>query len=319
MLITLSEILTTATTYFFTNFLRETQLKVDQTKAYYMAQAGIMRTMHDWLRMQPTPYLGPAVTETITGTNLKYTTAISNANRAYFSFDKSYPSSNSDLSHREEWTTYSFNALTYRRLQSWHFTNMAAPGPNSSITARSARVTVWKLEGGVWVKETNPSLRLVGLRFNNWNVIAFRVGAGIPMAPGGSYANGQDITFTSPRSLPAQTSFGGGTTYFEWNDYPNFPDPVRVTVQWTFSDDRSTLDSKTPEIVFWQGPQDGRGRPSARVFCITATGEVTQTRFKVLKTIRAMVPFYSTGTTARLKSTLKATMLSWEKLDKGSA
>ena len=288
------------------NMSRQTQLRIDQAKAHYLAQAGVMHAIYAWRISNATEtsrrYTGlrPA---NVTG-NLAYETKTSvatdqgtAANYAYFNFN----------SGPAAWAT----VATRLRLQAWSLMNIRVndgTSTNDNIIVTQAKVS-WTPNGA----GNEATLRTISLNGNLF-------------IAAGSYANGSTITGTlaaASRTLAPAATFSGATTYLEWNTTtdagaPQNPiSPLIVTVQWTFSDDSTTRDSKTHEVVYWGLATNGiistvlqaGAAPARRTFCVTSTGKVDQNTaryFPVLKTVRATV----SGTPANPE------IIDWDEVDK---
>ena len=288
------------------NMSRRTQLLVDQEKAHYLAQAGIMRAIYDWrisnatetLRrytgLRPVAVTGSLFYQTKTNVAADQGTA---ANYAYFNFN----------SGPAVWGV----TAGRKRLQSWSLMNIRVndgASTNDNIIVTQAKVSWTPNAAG-----NQATLRTISLN-------------GTVFVAAGAFANGATITGTAlvaARTLAPAAAFAGATTYLEWNTTtdagaPQDPiDPLIVTVQWTFSDDSATRDSKTHEVVYWGLATNGiistvlqaGAAPARRTFCITSTGLVNQSvdnYFPVLKTVRATV----SGTPANPE------IIDWDELDK---
>lgn len=272
-----SGIMSSSIVWFLVNESRNVQLRIDKVKAYNMAYAGVSRACYNWVTSNSTEAnrrLANLET-TLTGTVLGYKTGRP-ANFAYFSFNLT---ENAIWTNSSGGTTGSLVRLRQFRLRNIH--NNTAP---SSIIVTGANVS-WTPAGAELLSD---------IRFNNVSVIP----------SGGPFASGTELVLGNTdanRTRATGAVWSGTTTYLQWNSAP--PDPVKVTIVWTFKDNGSpaTTDSKTHEVVFWDGCKaaancDGLGtalgRPAQRTFSITSTGSVNQTLggyFKVMKTVRATV------------------------------
>lgn len=281
-LMAVAGILVTATSLLLSNVMRETQLQIDQIKAYHLAQAGVMRALHNWLISSATEEnrRWRALNAAVSG-NQRYRAGVQ-ANFAYFTFD---------LSEDADWQNGGGGT---RRLRRFRIRNIHTSIGGTSDEISFARVRVsWEPDGGT-------TLRRIAL--NNVNVL-----------PVGSYANGADVALTG--GTPAQRRLGpgavysGNNTFLEWNA-PAPPDPITVTVQWTFTDDSATRDSKSHRVTYWDGDQGGGGRPLRHTFSITSTGQVNQTSaaaFRVMQTVRATVSGTPSG---------RVEIIDWDRVEK---
>ena len=252
---------------FFTNIAREIQLKIDKTKAHYLAQAGIKRAVHNWMissgSTNDIPRRYRELNFTLTGNQIFKTGC--QANFAYFSFDDPLTLGPA------EW-----RVVTGRpRLQKWVVRNMHT---SNSITFTKVRVK-WTGDGGV----------LTNLR-------SISMGGTTVLGPG-TFTNNTEVSLTRTITLSSGAAFGNTNTFLEWTG--SRPASVTVNVQWTFTDDTNTKDSKTHEVLYWDGLTslaNPAGRPGEHTFCITSTGQVNQgvanrgiSGFKVLKTVKATI------------------------------
>ncbi len=127
---------------------------------------------------------------------------------------------------------------------------------------------------------------------------------GVTVSPAGTFASGATIDLTASaaasRTLAFGDSWGGTTTYLQWNASP--ADPVKVTCQFIFSGDSTTTDDRTGNMVMCNGLQAGGGLPLQRSFTVTSTGQVVHTvgeaGIKVMDTVKATVS--STGANAEI-------------------
>jgi hypothetical protein len=95
-LIAVSGIMITTSTLFFANMAKQTQLRIDQTKAYYLAQAGVMRAAWDWYVFNTATEISrrwAPINTTVTGNNLFKVAsdsagALLHSNFAYYVFKK---------------------------------------------------------------------------------------------------------------------------------------------------------------------------------------------------------------------------------------
>ena len=280
----------------FENMSLQTQLRVDQTKAHYLAQAGVMRAVWNWYVSNTTTEASRryddngAGTTVITGSNCAFkfgsdgtaTPNILQSNFAYYSFN---------LTDTTAWTTSAAAACVQgaagdavngqcRRLRLWRLRNIQTTGL-SNIVLEKCKVS--------WTPSEGEGVSAIFLN-------------GVNMVPaGGPFVSGTDIDITNTTVTPGSL-LSGATNYIEWSAEPGLNCPggtcsnVTVTVQWTFADEvanPTTVDSKSHEIVFWNGAKPAIGIPTQRTFDVTSTGQVNQTAgaraFKVSKTIRAVV------------------------------
>ena len=291
MLIAISGIILAASTIFLTNMARQTQLKIDQTKAAYLAQAGIMQAIYNWriFNATDTSRRYTNLNVPVTGNNLFKTGGATNttpiqANFAYYTFDLSGELTN--------W----FQSGANWRLRRWRIRNI-----NSTGSAGGGDITLAKVK--VSWSPTNAAL------LNN---IVF---GGTSAWPGGlpAQASGATIDITDRTLTGNGGTVSGNTTYFQWNAQP--PDPITVTCQWIFADEvanPTTVESRSHEIICW-GSTTGVARgqvagppPKQHTFSITSTGQVAQNNFAVLKTVKAVV----SGTPATPE------IIDWEEGDK---
>lgn len=259
MLIALFGILFASIAVFFTENAREVQLRIDGVKAQYLAQAGVMRSLQDWMISSSSTLSRRYVPLDVTVTGNQIFKTGCQANFAYFSFNGPPQSA--------EWQTVGGKV----RLRKWAITNIhSSSGPPLDLTPTKVKVT--------WVSGILTSLSRISLN-------------GVEVLSSGSYANGQEQALTTFVTLSPGDSFSGLNTYLEWND-ADLPPCAMVKVQWTFSDDSATKDSKTHEVVHWNGDTANDGRPAEESFCITSGGQVAQSggrAFKVLKTVKAVI------------------------------
>lgn len=270
-LIAISGILVTSTSLLMSNSVRQMQLQIDQTKAYYLAQAGIMRAIYNWRisNATDTSRRYAQLNTTVTGNQIFKTSGgtlanMTQANFAYYTFN---------------WTqnTGWINSGGNRRLQRWRIVNIHTPvaGTADNITFTAVKVS-WTASVG------SPTLRTVRV-----------AGAGSPVIPIGTYASGTTVNFTSPVTLTSGSAWTGDNNYLEWNGTGADVNSItQVTVQWTFQDNSATKDSISHEIVYWNNPSQSGSPPAQRTFTITSTGQVNQSggqAFKVLRTIKTIV------------------------------
>lgn len=262
-LVAVAGILVTATSLLLSNMMRETQLQIDQIKAYHLAQAGVMRALHNWRvssGSEQNRRYGHLNT-TVTGAQ-RFKTGVQ-ADFAYYSCS---------LAQNAEWLT----AGGFRQLRRWRLRNI-----HTSIAGTTDEIQVARVQVS-WTPAGATTLRR--LLLNN-----------VAVLPAGSYANGADVVLTG--GTPAQRTLGpgalwsGNNTLLEWNN-PLPPDPIRVTVRWTYADHSATVESRSHEVVLWDGAQAGGGLPQLRTFTVTSTGQVANAgggAFPVLQTVRATV------------------------------
>lgn len=254
----------------FENASRQTQLRVDQVKAYYLAKAGVMRAVWDWYasdtatdtnrRYTHNSVLGSNGTTVVGNGVFKYgydgnegSPAINQSNFAYYVMNGSGDGAN--------WFTPSGSN---RGLRQWRLYNIHTTG---AITLTQMKIS-WSPTGTALLNDI--------------------VLNGVSVWPGGTASSGTTVDITDT-TLANNGSWGGATTYIQWNSSP--PDPVAVTAQFIYSGDSATLDARSHEVVLWNGSQAG-SPPAQRSFTVTSTGEVTQTTgnsFKVLKSVKASV------------------------------
>ncbi|MBI4352848.1 MAG: hypothetical protein HY593_02865 [Candidatus Omnitrophica bacterium] len=277
-------ILVTASSLYFMEAVRQVQLRIDQTKAHYLAQAGVKRAIYDWIvsGSNENNRRYAELNTTVTGNQLFKTGA--QANFAFFRMDTG----------PANWTTAKVGGVDRRRFRNWTINNIHVNVPGSTaddITAAQVRVS--------WSPVGTTALRQVVL--NNNAVTAT-----------GSYASGATVALsgsTADLTLSPGGSWSGITTYLEWVD-ANVPDPVQVNVQWTFTDDSGTKDSKSHDVLYWNGAQAGSA-PGQHTFAITSTGQVDQTAgargIQVLKTVKAVVSTAPGGDNVEI--------IDWEEID----
>jgi Tfp pilus assembly protein PilX len=291
-LIAITGIFVTSTALFFMDATRDVQLKIDKTKAYYLAQAGVMRAIYNWRvsHATVTSRTYSEINATVTGNQIfkaggqNAPLNIVQANFAYYTFNQGQDTG---------WNDTGGNS----RLRRWRIRNIHTPvaGTGDNITFTAVKVS-WTATVGT------PTLRTVRV-----------AGAGSPVIPFGTYASGTTVTFTSPVTLTVGNVWTGNNNYLEWNGTGADVDSIsNVRVQWTFQDDSTTEDSKSYEMTYWNGPQSGPGSgpPTYHIFTITSTGQVNQSggkAFKVLETIKSTV----SRTPADLIE-----IINWEKMDK---
>lgn len=269
-LIAVFGILFAGTSVILTNASRRLQLEIDKTKAHYLAQAGVMRGIYDW----KIDAAGEAARQfddlntTITGNQIFKTGC--QADFAYFSFN---------LTQDTEW----FTSGGRQRLRRWRLRNVhvAEAGTADNIIVTSVKIS-WTPAGST--------------------VRQVQLGGSVVLAVG-SYANGSTNVLTGTagaRTTTPGSLNGGNGTFIEWNTAPDPPDPITVNVQWTFSDNSSTKDSISRNILYWDGARAGTP-PTNHTFMVTSTGQVNQSggqAFKVLETVRATVSGAPGGATA---------------------
>ena len=270
----------------FENTSKMTQLRIDQTKARYLAQAGVMQAVWNW-------YVSNTGTEasrryddngagtTVVGNNLfKFGSDgpggpnILQSNFAYHSFNSFATTA---------WVTAAANTCTQggagtgvngacRRLRLWRIRNIQTAGLSNIVLAK-CRVS--------WTPAGAEGVSIISLN-------------GTAVQPGGGpFASGTDIDITDTTLAPGAV-LSGNTNYIEWSAEPGGAANVAVTVQWTFADEvanPTTVDSKSHEVVFWNGAKPAAGIPTQRTFDVTATGQVNQNvnYFKVSQTTKAVV------------------------------
>ena len=88
MLIAVFGLIFVGTSLVFTNGVRETQLRIDKTKAHYLAQAGVMRAIYEWYisDSQVDNRTYSPVNYTFPSTNLSFRTGNSQVNSASYDF-----------------------------------------------------------------------------------------------------------------------------------------------------------------------------------------------------------------------------------------
>ena len=196
------------------------------------------------------------------------------ANHAYYSFD---------LTDDAAWVTAAANMCTQggvgagangacRRLRLWRIRNIQSDG-GSDIIFSNCKVS-WSPAGA----ET-----LTTIQVND--------GSDHTLLSDGSVASGTDIDITD-QALTAGSVFSGAGTYLEWSAEPGGDQDVTVTIQWTFSDDSSTLDSRSHEVLYWRGAKPTEGRPTQHTFDVVSTGSIANTQpgsFTVKKSIKAVI------------------------------
>ena len=291
-LIAISGILVGSTALLMSNSTRQMQLKIDQSKAYYLAQAGIMRAIYNWRisNATDTSRRYAQLNTTVTGNQIFKTSGgtlanMTQANFAYFSFDEG-GTSNAD------WNPTS-------RLRRWTIRNIHTnvAGTSDGIIFKQVKIS-WTPSGAETLTEISLNNRKTS----------------------GSFANGSTVTLSgtvAQRTLAANSAWTGNNNYFQWSGVP--PDPITVTVQWIFNDDSTTKDSQTHSVIYWDGCKsaancDGLGTEFGRrvmhTFAIMSTGQVNQSggkAFKVLQTVKATV----SGTPAS-----GVEIIDWQKVDK---
>lgn len=275
--IALSALIAAPITWHLVGEARFVQLRIDKVKAYNMAYAGVMRACYNWVVSNGTEasrrYAG--LETTLAGTVLGYKTGRP-ANFAYFSFN---------LGENASWTNSSGGTTgVIRRLRAFRIRNIHNNTAPSSLIVTGAKV-IWEPAG---------TALLADIRLGNVSVIP----------SGGPFASGTQLTLGNTDANRTRTTgavWSGNNTYLQWDVAP--PDPVKVTIVWTFKDNDSppSADSDTHEVVFWDGCKlaancDGAGTPlgrqAQRTFVVTSTGSVNQSLgggFKVMKTVRATV------------------------------
>ncbi len=292
-LIAISSLVILGSTRVFQNMSRQTQLKIDQTKAHYLAQAGVMRAVWNWYVSNTGTEANRRYDDNGAGTTVVGNTAfkwgsdgtgtpnILQSNFAYHTFN---------LTDTTIWRTSAGAACVQgaagdaangqcRRLRLWRLRNIQTAGL-SNIVLATCKVS--------WTPSEGEGVSAIFL-------------AGTNVTPaGGPFASGTDIDITNTTLAPGAV-LSGNTNYIEWNAEPGTSCPggscsnVLVTVQWTFADEvanPTTVDSKSHEIVFWNGAKPAAGLVTPRTFNVTSTGQVNQTMnlgFKVSKTIKATV------------------------------
>ncbi|HTL70509.1 MAG TPA: hypothetical protein VL404_04370 [Candidatus Eisenbacteria bacterium] len=268
-LIAIASIFISGTTIFVTNAARETQLKTDRAKAASLAQAGLLQALHNW-RVSNASEASRTYSElnaTVTGAQ-GYQTG-TQADFAYFTFDSPANAFWSGSNTLAGWTIRNIHS--------------ASATPLSNLTVKQAIVS--------WTPQGNASRRLSRIRLN-----------GTPVY-NASAPNGALIPLTgsaAARTLAPGASWTGNNTDLRWSGA--LPSPVRVTVQWIFQDDSSTVRSRSHSVVYWDGAQANAAtataaRPSRHTFSIVATGRVSETTKlpRVLSTVKATVSGNAAG------------------------
>lgn len=264
MLIALGGILVGATSVEFVNTVRHVQLRIDKTKALFLAQAGLMQALQDWISSGSDDTTRRYSEENVTVTGNQIFKTGAQANFAHFRFDGTPP---------YQWTSPGGQD----RLRRWQMRNIHA---SDTITVKALRVS--------WNPTNAVNLRSVSVNNGSSTTV---------IVPTGSYPSGTLITLTTPYDISSGTLLSGSNTYLEWTG--SLPDPIQVNVQWTFQDDSAVKDSKTHNVLFWNGAKNGNGcgeaglgAPCARTFSITSSGQVNQSgglAFKVLETVKATI------------------------------
>ncbi len=263
VIIGLAAVLVASTTLFFLHSARLMQYRIERQKAYYLAQAGVMKAIQDWRASSASEAnrrYGRS-NQVVTGNQIFKTGA--QADFAYFTFD---------VGERAGWRTVSGRS----RFQQFRIRNISTA---ESITMNAVFVSWTSLDPG------NP----IGV--NNLRSVNLALG------PSGDYV-------------------GGVNTYIEWTNTFNAGAPILLTIQWWFADDNGTVDSRTHEIIAWNGAPAAPGaasaaRPRTHTFCIHSTGQGGQTggsAFKVLEPVRAAISGTPGGG--------RVEIIDWDKLDK---
>jgi hypothetical protein len=260
-MIAISGIIFAASTRVLENVTRQMQTRIDEEKARYLAQAGVMRAAYDW-RISNATAINRTYDDlnvTVTGNNLFKTGA--QANFAYFSFNST---------ENAIWTTIGGNM----QLRQWRMKNIhvAEAGTADDLVTSRVRVS--------WENPNTGTLRRLSVNNGTTTTTVLAVG---------TYANGTDVAVSAAATLTPGQTWQGNNTFLEWNGAQT---ATRVSVQWTFSDESTTKDSKTHDVTYWNGAQSGAGRPTQHTFSVTSTGQVNQTggtNIKTMKTLKATI------------------------------
>ena len=261
-LIAIAGLMVLGSTRVMENMARQMQLRIDQTRAHYLAQAGAMQSIYNW-RVSNAAEMSRSyddINTTVTG-NLIFKT-LAQANFAYFSFNST---------DNAVWANVGGND----QLQLWRLKNIHVAEAGTADNLVLSRVKVsWSPAGG-------GNLRRIQLNVGGGSTVVLAVG---------SYANGADTALSATYTLtPGQTT-QSVNTFLEW---VGAQPATLVTVQWTCNDNSATVESKTHEVVYWNGAQAaGAGRPTMHSFSVASSGQVNQTLanyFKVMKTVKATV------------------------------
>lgn len=333
VLITIASILIGATTFFISNAAWLGASRINQVKAYYLAQGAVMQSLHDfddsWGLDSSTGTYAPLPLSANSPYEILNTDFKSNS--AFFMTDA--PSFNA------EW---------------WPLASPPVPNPPSPVNpappnlwctveqttdpASNYRLhgwTVMNIRNNV-PASTNNNLIVTGVRVwwtgaDTLSVSKIRLNKTTTHTTGGvtvfsgTAAKGALINLTAAtatnRTLTPGQKWTGPCTFIQWSGGP-MPDPSRVSVQFIFD----TLPVSSPvcpnnpacstshEVVLWDGLLNGQGRPHVRTLSITATGDVRVGKFSSRKKLRATFAYMP-----KLRYTTSmahaARLMSWENLD----
>jgi len=322
MLIALSAIMIGGVTASMTNAAALSALRINQVRAYYVAQGAIMRSYADfdksWGRedvevsalalAQNPPVVAANYAPLTTNTGNEFINTNFQSNFAYFmtshprflaewwpQANPSTPATPAFPPAPNLWcATDQLSAQS--RLHGWTVKNIRTNIPANTtddIVVTGARV-FWTGGAGLTVSRIRLALRTASF-----------TAQGTTAAFSGAGANGALLTLAGTaglRTLSPEQYWTGPCTFIQWSG--RMPDPSRVSIQFTFSDG-----STSHEVQLWDGLINGEGRLHMRTLSITAVGEVRMTKFGARKRLRAT---FKHGPPA---GDHQARSLSWENLD----
>jgi len=253
---------------------RQTQQRMDRLHAYHVAQAGVLQALHNFQISNAAKLnrryatIGPT---SIPGTQRAYKAGVQ-ANFAYFTFNETMLGA--PANRRTQWALVG----TRPQLRRWRIRNISTA---ATLTVRAVRVS--------WTANPPASLgSLRTIRLNNVLVLN---------NPGG-VGNGVETAVTLT-SLAANGIWGGTTnpgdeasninTFLEWNGNGALPTTATVNVEWVFNDDVATRDSRTHNVLYWNGTPAVAPTP-LRTFSVTSSGGTNVAGvFRIMQTLRATV------------------------------
>ncbi len=336
MLIAISAVMIGGVTVSMTNAAALSALRINQVRAYYLAQGAVMRSYADfdvsWGRedvevsalalAQTPPVLAanyaplPASASTVTeivNTNFQ-------SNFAYFMtshprfiaewWPLANPSTpaNPVFPQPPNLWCRSNESSARSRLHGWTVKNIrtALPGGDTGDNLIATGVRVFWTGG-------DDALGVATIRLSN-STTNFTTG-GIRVFNGNG-VKGALLPLRGVPTLQPGESWTGPCTYIQWTG--RMPDPARVSIQFIFRDDvpartpacpNNLACSSSHEVVLWDGLINGEGRMHTRTFSITGVGEVRMNKFGSRKKLRA------TFEHAPSADDRQARNLGWENLD----
>ena len=297
-LMTVSMILTGSIVTFMVHASNHSVLRLNKVRAHYLAQGGVMRALYD--------------------RSISYGLDDSDASYASAPWAQGGDSISTDF--MSNYALFSSDGPVYNA-QFWPLAAPDSPNPPAPVIPQNSYCTSVTLPAGNyqlygwtlqnvhssntlvvthatirWTGDAAPSqMRLSTVTASNKSGIeVFK----------GTAQNGVPFKFKKTAVLTPGTRWTGPCTYIRWNGA--VPDPFRFTVQFTFSDG-----SQSSEIVFWDGRLNGQGRPHARTFSITSSGQSGTDALRQTKKVRATV---ATGVPEEPPHQMR--ILSWESLER---